>query len=97
MSNNHYDLLNKILEKQDKMSEDISDIKLVNIKQEENLRLHMYRTELAEQNIEILKKELVPVKKHVDLINAAVKIIASISILVGIVVGIVETIAFFKK
>lgn len=97
MSNNHYDLLNKILEKQERMSEDISDIKLVNIKQEENLRLHMYRTELAEQNIEILKKELVPVKKHVDLINAAVKIIAGVSILVGIIVGIVETIAFFKK
>lgn len=91
------DLLNKIIVKQDEMSKDISDIKLVNIRQEENLRLHMYRTELAEENLELLRKEFKPVQKHVLVVNAIVKILAAGAGLIGLIVGILQTIAAFKK
>lgn len=46
------------------------------IKQEENLKQHMYRTELAEKRLELIESELKPVKNHVTSITAIAKVAA---------------------
>lgn len=86
------ELLEKIYQKQEHLSEEISDIKVTLAKQEENLRLHMYRTELAEKSIEILKEELKPVKAHVILIQGVAKYLGLSSIFVSLVFTVFQII-----
>lgn len=61
--------LNKYLEKLDarleKQAEALHSIDKTLAKQEENLKDYMRRTELAEENINLLRKEVEPIKSHV--------------------------------
>lgn len=45
------------------------------LKQEENLRLHMYRTELAEKRIEHIEADMTPVKEHVASVSTVFKFV----------------------
>lgn len=94
------DFLNRMYERQEKMAEDINDIKTILSRQEEQLKLHIYRTDLAEQNIEMLrtefKTEITPVKTHTQFVNALMKLVGGIAIIVGLIAGIVELIKFFN-
>ena len=100
--NNIYD---RLLSKQEQMADDISEIKVILARQEESLRFHIKRTELAEEAIQInraqldaslkqLDIDLLPVKKHVDLVNAGFKIVSGLGVLVAIIVGIIKIIKF---
>ena len=78
-----YDLLNKI-------SEDISELKITSAKQEENIKEHIRRTELAEENIQLIREEIKPLKEHVVAINGTLKIIGILSIVFGCITAIIE-------
>lgn len=84
------DLLDKIYEKQEKMAEDLTDMKVILAKQEENIRIHIYRTSLAEENIKMLREQLKPVENHVKMVNGALKFLGVLSLVVGIVLGIIN-------
>jgi len=49
------EVLDKVYDRQEKMAEDLGEIKITLAKQEESLRTHIYRTELAEKAIEVLE------------------------------------------
>ena len=90
----------RIYEILDKMSEDISELKIVSAKQEENLKEHIRRTELAEENLDMIRSEMQPLKEHVIAINGVLKIIGVLSIIVGSAAGffqIVQKISDFIK
>lgn len=95
----HKEVYSKILDKQDKMAEDITDIKVILAKVEESLKYHIKRTDLAEEAIALNRKQfeldMKPIKNHVLMVNAAFKIIGGISVLVGIIAGVVKIAAFF--
>lgn len=76
----------------DKIQEDISELKVTSAKQEENIKEHIRRTELAEENITLLRRELEPVKQHVATMNAVLKIVGLISVLIGTATGIFQII-----
>lgn len=59
-----------------KLDDRLDKIDITLTKQEENLRLHMYRTDLAEKRLEHIEKDLRPVKEHVSLVKQASKILA---------------------
>lgn len=80
----------RIYEVLDKISEDVSDLKVTSAKQEENLKEHIRRTEIAEENLDLIRKEIEPLKEHVIVINGVLKIIGAISVIVGSTVGIVR-------
>lgn len=84
----------------DKISEDVSELKITSAKQEENLKEHIRRTELAEENLQILRQEIEPLKQHVATINGILKIIGIISVIIGSIAGFFEIsqsiIKFFK-
>lgn len=95
------ELYNRLLEKQEQMADDIGEIKVILARQEESLRHHIHRTELAEEAIAInkrhldiaiakLNEELKPIHKHVIMINTGFKLIGSLSVLLSIAAGIIK-------
>jgi cob(I)alamin adenosyltransferase len=80
----------RIYEVLDKISEDISDLKVTAAKQEENIKEHIRRTEIAEENLDLIRKEIEPLKEHVIVINGFLKIIGAISVIVGSVAGMIR-------
>jgi predicted nucleic acid-binding Zn-ribbon protein len=87
------DQLDKIEEKLDKVEEKISSIDVTLAKQAKDLEHHIYRTDLAESNIELLRTEMQPVKKHVALMDASLKVIGAIASVVTFVIGIIKLIS----
>ncbi len=59
----------KIHNKLDSMTDKIHNIDKTLIRQEENLKEHMRRSVANEKAVELLAKELAPVKKHVQTVG----------------------------
>jgi len=81
--------MNDINQKLDKIQEDIMDIKETLVRNTTSLELHMQRTELAEQRIELLHQEDSELKEkinsHINQIKGAAIAVAAIgSILFGL-------------
>jgi predicted nucleic acid-binding Zn-ribbon protein len=85
--------LDKIEEKVDRIEEKISNIDITLTKQAKDLEHHIYRTDLAESNIELLRSEIQPVKKHVALMDASLKVIGAIASIATFVLGIIRLIS----
>lgn len=80
----------RLFEILDKISEDISELKIITAKQEENLKEHIRRTELAEENLQLLRQEMQPLKEHVVAINGVLKVIGVISVIIGSGAGFIQ-------
>ena len=59
------------------------------VKQEENLKEHMKRSDMLEAQLE-------PVKRHVSLVESVFKIVGAIGVLVAIAAGIVKIVEFLN-
>ena len=81
--------------KLDHVVNEITDIKIIITKQEENIRHHIYRTDLAEKSIEALRDDLKPVETHVKNVEGALKLLGALSVVVTICAGVVKVIEFF--
>lgn len=77
-------------EKTDRIDARLTNIEKVLIIQEENLKTHMYRTELAEKSIERLYNQLTPVTVHVTQMEAAIKILGVASVVAGVTVAVLR-------
>ena len=88
-----------VLKKLDKIDEKLDSIDKTLIKQEENLKLHMYRTELAESNLKLLKQHIdnetskiteriEPIQVHVVQIQGIIKLISILAMIVSIVASV---------
>jgi hypothetical protein len=82
------DRLDKIDEKLDRIEDKISNIDVTLVKQAKDLEHHIYRTDLAEQNIEMLRKEIEPVKSHVSFVDATLKIIGILASIATFAMGV---------
>lgn len=80
--------------KLDAIAQDISDIKITLVKQEENIAHHIYRTDLAEKNIEALRTDLKPVETHVKHVEGGLKVLGILSVVATIAAGVVKVIQF---
>lgn len=85
--------LEAIENKVDRLDERLDTIEKVLIKQELNLEIHIKRTNLLEESVELLRQDLRPVERHVDYIHGALKFIGIVSLIVGIFVAIKDLIA----
>lgn len=90
------ELIQKIYDKQEKISEDMGEVKVTLARQEENIRTHIRRTELAEMNIESLRKEIEPVKTHVKMIQGALKFIGLAGVGATMLSAIVQLLRFLS-
>ncbi len=80
--------LDKIEEKLDKVEDKLSSIDVTLVKQAKDLEHHIFRTDLAETNIELLRAEMQPVKKHVALMDATLKVIGAIASVITFVAAL---------
>lgn len=80
--------MKEINDKLDKIVDKMHDIDKTLVKQEENLKQHMYRTELAENRLDDIDDDLKPIKAHVQRLNGVAKFIVLIGIVVGIAIKI---------
>lgn len=92
------EFLNRVYDKIESVAKDQSDIKITLAKQEEQLRLHVYRTDLAEQNIEKLRAEIKPAMVRITYVEGFLKVIGALAIVATAVSGIATVaIRFFGK
>ena len=92
------DLGEKIDGKLDKIEERLDSIDGTLIKQNKDLEHHIFRTELAEQNIEMLRIEFKPIQKRYEAVNVIFKIVGMFATGLGLIVGLakVVTAIFFN-
>ena len=89
-----HEKVEKLDSKIDTISSDIVEIKITSARHDENLKLHMKRSDLAEEGINLLKDELVPIKKHVNYVDGIVKFLAVMSTALGVILGFLR---LFKR
>lgn len=78
--------LDKIVEKIDMIRDDIAEIKV-------DLARHIYRTDIAEENIELLREELRPVEKHVEQMKGALNLVKILGVILGVILSIAAVVA----
>ena len=78
--------LDRIVEKIDAIRDDIAEIKV-------DLARHIYRTDIAEENIELLREELRPVEKHVEQMRGALNLVKILGIILGVLLSIAAVVA----
>lgn len=86
------DKVDKLDSKIDTIISDITEIKVTSARHEVNLQMHMKRSDAAETGINMLKDELVPIKKHVNAVDVVVKLIAFASTVIGTILGFLKLI-----
>jgi predicted S18 family serine protease len=82
--------LEQIEVKVDKLDERLDTIEKVLIKQEKNIEIHILRTNLLEESVDLLRQEMRPIEKHVHYMHGALKLVGIISLLAGIAAAIKE-------
>lgn len=65
----------------------LSDIAVTLAKQEVNLEHHIRRTDLSEENIELLRAEIKPLSRHVVAVETVLKVIGALATGAGLVIG----------
>ena len=89
MSNDEKNI-ERIFDKLDVVNEKIASIDKTLIMQHGSLEIHIRRTEALEKITDIIISDLKPVKTHVSHVEGAFKFLGLISLLVGIVAGILK-------
>lgn len=82
--------LDKIEEKLDKVEDKLSSIDVTIAKQEVNLAEHMRRTELNELAVEKIRETLVPINRHVNMLEGVFKFVGILSIVLGIITSLLK-------
>lgn len=82
--------LEKLDNKLDKTNERLNDIDKTLVKQEASLSEHIRRTEINEEAIGLVRDEMKPVKKHIYMMEGALKLLGVLSLLVGLLVGVLK-------
>ena len=83
------DVVELMLNKQDRMNDDIGEIKV-------SLKYHIKRTNLLEESIELLRKDVKPIERYVTIINGILKLIGLSSIIIGAIASFIKVIEFIK-
>lgn len=82
--------LDKFESKLDSLDSRLDAVDKTLVKQEANLGEHMRRTDLAESRMDIIQADIQPIKKHVAMMEGALKGIGVLATIVGIIAGIIK-------
>jgi len=81
------DKIDKLTDKVDYIKDNITDIKVIQARHDENLKEHMRRTSLLEVSDQRIIEELKPIKLHVSQVDGVFKFIAVGSTIIGAILG----------
>jgi hypothetical protein len=85
-----HEKVEKLDNKIDVVIDKMGNMEVISARHDENLKLHMKRSDAAEQGINLLKEELVPIKKHVHGVDTIIKFIMVGSSFAGAIAGILK-------
>jgi septation ring formation regulator EzrA len=88
--------IDKLDSKVDRLDQRLDNVDTTLAKQHEQLENHIFRTELNEENIAMLRDDFKPIQKHVVMISGALKAIGILSVVIGTISGIIEVLKAFK-
>lgn len=77
----------KVHAKLDKIIDKVSKLEITAVQHEETLKHHVYRTDLAEENIEMLRLDVAPLTRFKDNFIGAAKWTTLLLTIAGIVLG----------
>ncbi len=84
------DWIERLDSKLESVEGNILEIKINQARQQVSLDEHMRRTQLAEDNITLLRSEVKPISTHVAFFGVMSKILGLLGVLVGIAAGLYE-------
>jgi hypothetical protein len=79
--------LNSLTSSVQKIIDKTHNIDKTLVKQEKQLEVHIYRTELAENRLDHIEKSIDPIKKHVNRVDGALKLLGLLMLIISIVGG----------
>ena len=82
--------LEKLFDRQDKILDKITQIDITLAKQEVSIEHHIKRTAIAEENIELLRNDLKPIKRHVQTVDILIKLAGGVSAFVSFSLGLLK-------
>lgn len=85
-----FKLLEKILEKQEKLSEKQETMNIVLAENTLILKEHERRSIANEEAVQMLREEIKPLQKHKDAFNTAMKLMGILSVIVGVIAGLIK-------
>lgn len=88
--------LDKFENKLDSLDGRLDSMDKTLVKQEANLGEHMRRTELAEESISELRKDVEPIKRHVAFMEGALKGVGVIATVVSVIAGIIKVLSYLQ-
>lgn len=99
------EFLSRIYDKIEKIDNNLTELRVTSAKQEENIRTHVYRTELNEANVETLRKQLefsvkqfeeklAPVLQRESQVTGMIKLFGAVAAVIG-TLGTVATIIYY--
>ena len=80
----------QIFKKLDKLDGHLNSIDKTLVRHDENLKNHLYRTELLEKQTELLAAEMKPIARHVDQVSAVLKFLGILATALSLVMGILK-------
>lgn len=95
--NDIHSKLDKLDAKLDRLDQRLDDMGLVQVGQASDLKNHIWRTELLEESVAILREESEPIKKHVQMLHGVMKFVGVVATLVGLGAGVIKIFEFIGK
>lgn len=89
--------IDKLDAKVDKLDQRLDDMRILDIENASQLKEHILRTELNEENIAMLREDFKPIQKHDFMVAGGLKLIGTVALVAGIIEGGVKVIEFFIK
>ena len=84
------DRLKRVEDKIDKIAEELMSIKVTLHGQHISIKDHIRRTNLAEENLKLIREQIDPIEKHVLYVNGFLKGLGVVSIVLGIAALVLE-------
>lgn len=72
------EFLERVYDKQEKLADSVHEINITLSKQHISLEEHMRRSKASEEAIQLLRTELKPIERHVEIVKFVVKVAAGI-------------------
>jgi hypothetical protein len=86
--------LKKIDEKLEKINDRLGSVDVTLVRQEVNLQEHMRRTELNEIAVEKISQSIIPIYKHINMLEGVLKFFGLLAVLGSIVTAIFKIASF---
>lgn len=83
-------LLIRIADSLDEVKKDISAIKVLDAVQNEQLMVHMKRSDLLEKRVEQVDSRIQPIEAHVHQVSGMIKLVAGIAAVAGLLLTLKE-------